>query len=121
MSKPTKQDITSIINEEPDLYICEVGTDRLGKPKMPSDYLDRIMADARKLSGIIDMIGAADNTGLQHDISFHDLAWAMHEFTNSIDDLAENLWEHLKDIGALGSPRPDKPIITEEIGKAQET
>ena len=123
MNEEKKQDISPTKNEET-LTAEDLSEEEDEKeliPGKPSEYLDQIMADVQKLSAIIDAIAAINMDQSFYDISYSNLAWAMHEFTNSIYDSAEDLWDHLKDIDALQSPRPDKPIITEETGKAQET
>ena len=112
MNDNKKQDISPVENEATlraaDLGQEEDEEDRPKEPKKASDYLDLIMADTQKLSGIIDAIGAMDdNQPVTHNVSFHDLAWAMHDFTDRIDDQVEDLWDHLKEIGTLMTPKPE--------------
>lgn len=76
----------------------------------PSHYLDEILADVTKLSGIIDLLATLNtDNACRQEVDFHDLAWAMGDFADSIENLAGGLWDHLKDIDALQSERPGKP------------
>ena len=68
-------------------------------PKDASDYLDLILQKNTKLSGIIDCIRGFTGEGGGEDLG--NLGWAMHDFTDAIEQLVEDLWDHLKNIGAL--------------------
>ena len=68
-------------------------------PKKASDYLDLILQKNTKLSGIIDCIRGFKGEAGDEDLG--NLGWAMHDFTDAIEQLVEDLWDHLKNIGAL--------------------
>lgn len=70
------------------------------EPKSASDYLDLILNDAKKLSGIIACIGGLEKPR-EEDDDFSNLAWAMTDYTNAIEQSANDLWDHLRNIGAL--------------------
>ncbi len=76
-------------------------------PENAMDYLDLILEKNTKLSGIIDCIG-----GFSSEVGgekFGNLGWAMHDFTDAIDELVSDLWGHLRDIGALTAKEAVKP------------
>jgi len=105
--KPQKmQDISPAKDEETltaaDLSQEDGEDDLTAQPKTPADYLESIMADVRKLSGIVDVIATLDqDKTYQHHIDFDNLAFAMNDFTGSINDLAEELYDHLRKVGTL--------------------
>ncbi len=68
-------------------------------PKTASDYLDLIMQKNTKLSGIIDCIRGFEVEDGRGDLG--NLGWAMYDFTDAIGQLADDLWDHLRNIGAL--------------------
>jgi hypothetical protein len=70
------------------------------EPKSASDYLDLILNDAKKLSGIIAYIGGLEQPR-EEDDDFSNLAWAMTDYTNVIEQSANDLWDHLRNIGTL--------------------
>lgn len=68
-------------------------------PKKTSDYLDLILQKNTKLSGIIDCIRGFKGEAGDEDLG--NLGWAMHDFTDAIEQLIDDLWNHLENIGAL--------------------
>lgn len=69
------------------------------EPKNASDYLDLILQKNTKLSGIIDCIRGFKGEEAGEDLG--NLGWAMHDFTDAIGQLVNDLWDHLRNIGAL--------------------
>ena len=61
------------------------------------DYLDLIDEKNTKLSGIIDCIRGFKGEAGDEDLG--NLGWAMHDFTEAIQQLSDDLMEHLRDIG----------------------
>lgn len=61
------------------------------------DYLDLIDEKNRKLSGIIDAIGAINHP----EVPLEDLGGAMHDYTEAIEQLTTDLWDHVKNAGLL--------------------
>jgi hypothetical protein len=73
----------------------------------PSEYLEHIMADVRRLSGIIDVISTLDADDVYaHNPNFDNLAFAMKYFTYSIEDLAKDFYHRLRDGGILHTKLP---------------
>jgi len=68
-------------------------------PETALDYLDLIGQKNAKLSGIIDCIRGFKGEAGDEDLG--NLGWAMHDFTKAIQQLSDDLWKHLKDIGVL--------------------
>jgi len=66
-------------------------------PKTAFDYLDLIDEKNAKLSGIIDCIRGFKGEAGDEDLG--NLGWAMHDFTDAIEQLSDDLNEHLKGIG----------------------
>jgi len=66
-------------------------------PKTALDYLDLIDQKNTKLSGIIDCIRGFKGEAGNEDLG--NLGWAMHDFTDAIEQLGDDLWDYLKDIG----------------------
>ena len=66
------------------------------EPKTSLEYLDQIDEENAKLSGIIECI-----RGFQGEAgeNFGNLGLAMHHFTDAIDQLSDDLMEHLRGIG----------------------
>lgn len=65
-------------------------------PKTSLEYLDQIDEENAKLSGIIECIRGFQG---EADENFGNLGLAMHHFTDAIEQLSNDLWNHLKDIG----------------------
>jgi len=76
-------------------------------PENAFDYLDLILEKNTKLSGIIDCIGGFSSEVGSENLG--NLGWAMHDFTDAIDELVNDLWDHLRDIGALTEKEAVKP------------
>ena len=84
--------------------------------EMPSDYLDQIQEDTRRLSGIVDVIATLDGDDVYaHGVDFDNLAFAMKSFIYSIEDAAEELHNRLKEVGTLYTKLA--PAITTGQGK----
>ena len=66
-------------------------------PKTSFEYLDQIDEENAKLSGIIDCIRGFKGEAGDEDLG--NLGWAMHDFTEAIQQLSDDLMEHLRDIG----------------------
>ena len=68
--------------------------------KSAFDYLDIILAKNAKLSGIIDCLRGFSSE-IDGSIDFINLAWAMKDYTDAIEELTNDLWKYLRDVGAL--------------------
>ena len=66
-----------------------------------NDYLNEIFNEVKKLSGIITCLRRVNGEVEDFGDDFMNLAWAMSHFTDALDRLASELWDHLKDIDAL--------------------
>jgi len=64
-----------------------------------SDYLDEIFIRVKQLSGVIAAIGGLGEQ--ERDDEYTNVAWAMSHFTDAIDGLASELWDHLGELGVL--------------------
>jgi hypothetical protein len=70
------------------------------EPKTALDYLDLIDQKKAKLSGIIDCLRGFTSE-VDGSINFINLSWAMHDYTEAIEQLSDDLWEYLKGIGIV--------------------
>lgn len=61
------------------------------------DYVNIIDEKRSKLSGIIEAIRMIDLS----EFSLGDLGAAMHDYTNAIEQLTTDLWDHVKNAGLL--------------------
>jgi len=69
-------------------------------PKESFDYLDLIDQKNAKLSGIIDCLRGFTSE-IDGSIDFINLAWAMHDYTEAIEQGSNDFRKHLSAIGVF--------------------
>ena len=69
-------------------------------PKTAFDYLDLIDQKNAKLSGIIDCLRGFTSE-IDGSIDFINLAWAMHDYTEAIEQISNGFRNHLGAIGVF--------------------
>jgi len=69
-------------------------------PKDSFDYLDLIDQKTAKLSGIIDCLRGFTSE-IDGSIDFINLAWAMHDYTEAIEQVSNGFRKYLSAIGVF--------------------